>query len=167
MLSSKNSWKLSLLNSAHFLVYLITLIYTVCFLTKDFNKEVELLLLGNRGSVYRTIATIAGSLLGFTLAATSIVFGLLSNQELSKERFCLLIHSKHYPDLWTLFFRLIRYLGLLTICALICLIFNSDSASTTWLTIPLIHLIGMSILGVIRVILVLEKVIRTATAPQS
>src|SRR4051812_5410750 len=56
---------------------------------------VDSLLRGNRPIVYGTLASINGSLLGFSIAVTSIVLGFSSS-----DRLAVLRESPHYPTLW-------------------------------------------------------------------
>lgn len=77
----------------------------------------------NRSEIYGTLASIFGSLFGFTITATSIVLGLSGNVRLAVVR-----GSPHYSELWETLFSAIRWLGLATILALIGLIFDREAS---------------------------------------
>ena len=90
----------------------------------------EMLLDGNRANIYRTTATMAVSLFGFSLTVISIVVGFSSYDRLAVVR-----SSKHYVTLWKVFFQAVVTLGLLSIFAFICLVFDSDKSPIIWLEI--------------------------------
>ena len=60
----------------------------------DGGSKVDDFLEGNRTNVYRTTATISGTLLGFSIAAVSLVLTFVTS-----ERLALLRGSPHFPSL--------------------------------------------------------------------
>ncbi len=114
-----------------------------------------------RGLIYGAFAAIFGSLLGFAIAAESIVLGLSGSERLDIVR-----NSKHYPTLWRVFRWTIRTLALATIAALAALIFDHDKTPwTLWLYIcSFFALLAAAQLG--RTIWVLEQVVHVVAAPQ-
>lgn len=94
---------------------------------------IEETLKGNRGAVYGALASIFGSLLGFSITAVSIVLGFSTTERLAVVR-----ESKHYPTLWKVFTATIRTLGFATVVALLGLILDRDSSpmkSVLYLTV--------------------------------
>ena len=115
-----------------------------------------------RSNIYRSIATISGTLLGFSIAAVSIVINFASS-----ERLRLLRESGVYSKIWKAFFQATKILGSLTIVALVCLTWDRDDAPLSWLAIPISLLICLSIARVIRVIWMLEQIVKILTKPSS
>ena len=118
------------------------------------------LISGNRANIYRTSATIAGTLLGFSITVASLVLNFASSP-----RLVLVRRSRHYPKLWKTFFQTIRYLGGLTIIALVCLVWDKDKEPLTWLIIPFILFLSLSIVRLVRVIWILEQIIGIVSSP--
>lgn len=115
---------------------------------------------GNRANIYRTTATIAGTLLGFSIAVASLVLSFASS-----ERLAVLRRSKHYPALWKTFFQAIRLLGALTVTALVCLIWDKENAPLTWLVIPLLLFASLAAVRLLRVIWILEQIVTIVGKP--
>ena len=155
-------WRKYFLGVEAGLVIGATMVFAAWFFRFEGSLWVQNLLQDNRTSIYRALATIAGSLLGFSLASTSIVIGLLSS-----ERLALLKGSEHYPKLWKTFFQAIRCLGILTIIALICMILDKDEDPINWLVIPVTLFVGMSTVRLIRAIWILEEVVKVLTIPET
>jgi hypothetical protein len=65
-----------------------------------------------RGTVYGTLASIFGSLLGFVITTVSIVIAFATH-----ERLAIVRASEHYPTLWKVFMSSIRVLGIATVVA--------------------------------------------------
>lgn len=110
-----------------------------------------------RSNVYRTLATIAGTLLGFSMAVVSLVLNSASSR-----RFELLRRSPHYPSLWKTFFQTIRILGMLTLTSLACLILDQGGTSWIWVVIPCAFFVALSAARILRVIWILEQIISIA-----
>ena len=117
---------------------------------------------GNRGNLYRTIASIAGTLLGFSLAAVSLILSFSSSPRLA-----LLQGSSHYPVLWKTFIQATKCLGALTITSLICLAVDKDNYPIVWLVVPLCLFLGLSTVRLIRVIWILEEFFNIVSIPRT
>ena len=121
---------------------------------------IEDILQGNRIVIYRTTAMAGISLLGFSLTVTSIVVGFASS-----ERLGILRGSRHYSTLWKTFFQTIYSFGILSITALICLVFDRDDNPVMWLGIPLILFIILSVLRLYQSIRVLQMLVWIVASP--
>lgn len=121
---------------------------------------VEELLHGNRSSIYRALASVSGTLLGFTLASASFALNAVSSPRLE-----VLRNSRHYPALWQTFFQTTWFLGGLTIASLVCMIWDRDRGPTTWLVVPLVLFVCLCIVRLARTIWILERVIGIVTKP--
>ena len=122
--------------------------------------QVEELLDGNRTNIYRTLTGVSGTLLGFTLASASFALNVVSSPRLA-----VLRNSRHYPALWRTFFQTTWLLGALTLTALVCMICDRDSASTTWLVVPLVLFGCLCVARLTRMIWTLERVIGILAKP--
>ena len=116
----------------------------------------------NRATIYWTTAGIAGTLLGFSMTAVSLILNLMSSERLKIVR-----ESPAYRILWKTFFQTIHVLGLLTITSLVCLIVDNGSAPVIWFIIPVFFfLIILSVLRLYREVWVLEQIIDIFTMPK-
>ena len=115
---------------------------------------------GNRVNIYRTLATISGTLLGFLITGVSLA---ISNT--TSDKFAILRESRHSSSLWKTFLQAIKFLGLLTVTAFLCLLFDRDKSPSTWLVIPLYLFVALSIVRLLRVIWILEKIVGIVTKP--
>ena len=122
--------------------------------------RVEEFIDGNKVNIYRTTATIAGTLLGFSIASVSLALSFASS-----ERLTVLRESQHYSALWKTFFQAIRLLGALTLTALACLIWDNEKAPVAWLVIPLCLFAALAAVRLLRVIWILEQIVTIVAKP--
>lgn len=122
--------------------------------------QVEDLVHGNRANIYRTLAGVSGTLLGFTLASASFALNAVSSPRLA-----VLRNSRHYPALWRTFFQTTWFLGALTLTAIVCMIWDRDSAPNTWLVVPLVLFAGLCVVRLARMIWILQRVIGLVAKP--
>lgn len=130
------------------------------FIAFEGATEVDEFLKGNRTSIYRTTAGIAGTLLGFSIAVASLVLNFSGSSRLALVR-----RSPHYPTLWKTFFQTTRFLGLLTATALVCLVWDRDNEPVAWLILPFCLFLGLSATRLLRVIWILEQIIELVSRP--
>ena len=123
-------------------------------------RQVEELIQGNRTNIYRTLTGVSGTLLGFTLASASFALNAVSSPRLA-----VLRNSQHYPALWRTFFQTTWFLGALTLTSLVCMIWDRDSAPTTWLVVPLVLFACLCAVRLARTIWILERVIGIVAKP--
>lgn len=121
---------------------------------------IDVVLAGNRGAVYGTVASIFGSLLGFTITAASIVLGFSSSPRLR-----IIRESEHYSTLWKVFGATIRALGLATIVLLAGLIVDRESTPKHWVLYAAVFVFLLSCLRIARAVWVLENIIGLMTHP--
>jgi len=128
------------------------------------NKEVVVnnILIGNRVTLYGTMAALFGSLLGFSITAVSIVLGFAASEKLEIVR-----KSKHYMDLWQVFKSAIKALAFATIFALLGLIFDKDINPVNFILYINLFTAILSVFRVARCIWVLENIIAIVTKQQS
>jgi hypothetical protein len=123
-------------------------------------NDIHAILTGNRAAVYGALASIWGSLLGFTITAVSIVLGFAAS-----ERMAIMRSSDHYETLWRVFTLAIRVLGLATVAALIGLVYDRDSAPHPWALLLCAVTTVLAIMHLMNCVWVLEQVVRIVTAP--
>lgn len=151
-------WKRHFLMAEFALAILVTTGFGIWYYLFDGATATAALLQGNRAVLFGTMASILGSLLGFVITATSIVLGFSTSDRLAVVR-----ESAEYPTLWKTFSATIWALAFGTIIALVCLIFDRDSAPMQWLAIPLVFAVLLSLLRIARTIWVLEHIIGLVT----
>ncbi len=101
------------------------------------NQIVEALLLHNRGTVYGTLASIFGTMFGFTITTTSLCLNLTD-----KPRFQKLRETKAYRKLWSYFLWTIVVLGIGVLVTLLALVVDRKSAPV----LPLSYLVALFLL---------------------
>lgn len=113
-----------------------------------------------RSAVYGVLASIFGSLLGFAIAAESIVLALSQHDRLEVVR-----KSDYYPMLWKVFISTIRMLGLATMIAVLALILDRDSSSFRILPYLVFFAMCLTLFRVARCVWVLENVVGLVAKP--
>jgi hypothetical protein len=78
---------------------------------------------GTRQGIYGALASIAGSLLGFSITTVSIVMGFIQVPQLQ-----MLRESRHHQTLYAVFFSTIKYLALAVALPLLALLIDRDNA---------------------------------------
>lgn len=147
-------WQGHFLGMEAMMAGLMATIYSVWFFMFDGKCSVDEFMQGNRSIAYTTIAGIAGTLLGFSIAVASLVLNILPSPRMELVR-----KSKHYPKIGKTLTSTGKMLGFLTVVALICLVADTDRASIPWLTIPLCFFLILSAWRVLRVLWILEYII--------
>jgi hypothetical protein len=108
---------------------------------------------GVRASVYSTIASLAGSLLGFVLAAVSIImiFGQMPRMKLVKD-------SGQYVTIFNVYFQSILWLAVATMWAVVGLLLDTDAVPRRWITYAMLWLVILVIVRMYRCVWVLQEV---------
>ena len=153
-------WKRHFLSVDALIAVGIAIALAIWYLAFEGEVQVKELLQGNRISIYRTLATISGMLLGLSIASASFTLTAVSSPRLE-----VLRNSLHYLTLWRTLFQATWFLGALTLTALVCMIWDRDAAPTTWLVIPLVLFVCLSVFRLARAIWILEKVIWVVAKP--
>ena len=153
-------WRSHFLGLEAMVAAIPVIVFAVYLLAFDGQSRVDEFVYGNRTNIYRTVATIAGTLLGFSIAVASLVLNFVSSARLA-----VLRGSPQYPSLWKTFFQATRFLGALTLTALICLIWDRDTQPVTWLIVPVCLFAGLCVMRLLRVIWILEQIIGIVSKP--
>ncbi len=149
---------------AHFMrnEVLIGLVAAVIFATWSYGfngaASVNRLLSQNRAQLYGTLASIAASLLGFVIAAVTILLTLWPMKTLT-----LLKESNHGDTLWVLMKSAMRWLALSTAACLVSLMLDRDGAPEPALLDLTFFVLAVTVFRIIRTIWVLERVIDIVT----
>ncbi len=125
------------------------------------DKVIDGVLAGNRATLYGTLATLAGTLLGFIIATLTIFVAVVPDVRLERVR-----RSAQYPTLWRTLTSTIRWLGVGTLVGLACLLLDRDSGPTRWLELLGLFVWLVSALRMGWSIWIVEQVIRLLAAPQ-
>ena len=112
----------------------------------------------NRSALYTLIASISGSLLGFTFTGIAILLALADNKKLG-----ILTKSPYYSYIYKVYISTIKVLAIATILGLVSLVYDKDSNPhcimlylNLWITI-------LICLRLFRCLWILENVIKVAT----
>jgi uncharacterized membrane protein len=108
----------------------------------------------HRSSLYSTIASIVGSLLGFVIAAVAIVLPMASLPRLR-----VLRASPHYRELWRTFHSAIRWLAVATIACLVGLASDRSPDPLLPVTAFAVFTVVTAALRLLNAIWVLERVV--------
>ena len=107
-------------------------------------------LMGDRSTLYSTIASISGSILGLVLAAMTIIISFLGNTHLrdslekdilEKSPLEVVISSKQYMGVWKIFTRAIRALAFIVSVSIIALFV--DRGNEPRLVVILLFIFGI------------------------
>jgi len=109
----------------------------------------------NRSAIYQTATSIFGSLLGFAIAALSLLISFSGSPSLK-----LVQESNHYPTLWKTFAAANRALGLATVASFLALIFDRDRSPSRLIFFAVFYAAMLAALRVARCIWILEQVVR-------
>lgn len=103
--------------TADLLVAIAVAIIAVLVLRQYFSYEkIDTTISANKTIIYPVIASISGTLIGFVITGISIIIAF---SESDSEKFKLLKNSKHYKDIYDIYFSSIRYLAITFIISLI------------------------------------------------
>ena len=113
-----------------------------------------------RRSLYITGATIAGSLLGFVIAAITIALALPPVPSVK-----LLQSSRHYPEIFKTFVSATRYLALDTGVCLVLLLLDTQASISAAVGAFLLWLIVVTSLRLARCVWLLSQLLQVVAAP--
>lgn len=150
----KRFWDKRFLGLEAAAVVCLTLIVAVWIFAFDGASQLDSIMANSRASVYQTIAATAGSLLGFSITATSIIFGLALHESLT-----LLRGSEPYPALWKTLFQTTYFLGALTVVSLVSMVFDKDGSPCHLLFALTLMLTMLSIVRIWRTIWILKRIV--------
>lgn len=148
----------------HFLGFdlLLSIVFAISVMIwNDFlnsTNVINIVLDGNRSTLYGTLASIFGSLLGFAITAVSIILGFSSSPALAVVR-----ESKYYKTIWDVYIHTIRTLSFTTITCIISLIIDRDLSHCRIAMYFVLLGCIISFLRVYRCIWVLENIIKIIT----
>jgi hypothetical protein len=140
------------------LALVVTAAFVFWYYFADGVVVVNRVLAQNRGQVYGTLASILANLLGFVIAAVTILLTLWPMKALK-----LLKDSAHAETLWVLMKSAMRWLALSTVACLVAMLLDRDAAPEPLLLHVTIFFLAVTLFRIVRTIWVLERVIDIVT----
>jgi len=138
----------------------LSIIFVIWSEVIDKGHFVSMVFFGSREVLYGALATIFGSMLGFSITAASIVLGYSTSEKLS-----IVKQSKHYQDLWNVFKSSMRILAFATIISLVGLVFDKDNNPVNFFLYLNLFAVAISFFRIARCIWVLGNIINIVTKP--
>jgi hypothetical protein len=117
-------------------------------------------LTGAEGSIYGTLATIFGSLLGFVITSVSIIVSLGDSPRLAVIR-----ESRSNQQLWKIFTSATKWLGVATGISLTGLMLNRDGPPEFIILVLCLWSSLLAVLRLVRCIWALENVVKIVAKP--
>jgi hypothetical protein len=117
-------------------------------------------LTGAEASIYGTLATIFGSLLGFVITSVSIIVSLGDSSRLAVIR-----ESRSNQQLWKIFTSATKWLGVATGISLTGLILNRDGPPEFIILVLCLWSSLLAVLRLVRCIWALENVVKIVAKP--
>jgi hypothetical protein len=149
----------------HFLLYELILAAAIGIAVACWSEvlggkaTLDALLHSSRGTIYGTIASLAGALLGFLITTLTIVHAFVRDDAFSRLR-----ASDQYPVLWRVFRWTIRGLALTAAAALVALLVDVDHAPM-WGAFYLVVTLGLMTSALLmRSIWILERLLSVAVS---
>jgi hypothetical protein len=152
-------WKRHFLVAEFALALVVPLAFALWIERAHEPEVINSVLAGNRGSLYGTLASVFGALLGFVITTLSIVIGFSGH-----ERLQLLKKSEHYKTLWRVFTSATWALGAATVVPVTALLLDRDNAPARWLVYLVLWTTLLALLRVLRCVWVLEKIVAVVTS---
>lgn len=112
---------------------------------------------GNRSALYTLVASISGSLLGFTFTGITILLALADNKKLG-----ILTMSPHYSYIYKVYIRTIWVLAVATIVGLVALVMDKDDSPCCIFLYLNLWLIILICFRLYRCLWILENIIKIA-----
>ena len=110
-----------------------------------------------RRSLYTTIATIAGSLMGFVIVAITIALALPDSPGMR-----LLTTSPHYGEIYDTFLSTICYLGLATGASVVPLVLSLQAPALTYYGYSVLFLVMICVFRLGRCVWILNQLLEVA-----
>ena len=107
---------------------------------------------GSRQGIYGALASIAGSLLGFSITTVSIVMIFIQAPELQ-----ILRESRHHQTLYDIFFSTIKYLSLAVALPFVGFLLDRDKAPFIWACYAVLAISAVATMRLYRSMWALEK----------
>ena len=112
----------------------------------------------HRVSLYRTLATVSGTMVGFSMTVAALVL-----TRVATERFQLLRSGrsgKNYEALWKTYTQAVKCLGVLTIFSIAALLLDTKDSPCQLVLVPTVLFVLLSVFRISRSIWILEKLLK-------
>ncbi|GAB2816665.1 hypothetical protein GCM10022221_13420 [Actinocorallia aurea] len=131
----------------------------VLFRWEPVRKAVLDLLDDRRDDLYATVLSLEATLLGFVVAILTITIGFAGSPRLE-----IIRRTRHWPALFAIYTRTMRWAACAALAALLALILDRDKSPNLWLTALLLVCVTFSVAAVARMLWVTEGIVRVVTA---
>lgn len=125
-------------------------------------QAMEEMLKSDRQALYTTTAQVSASLVGFILAAVTVVLGF---SQLPRLR--ILRQSEQYSRIFDVFFGAIKWLAVTTVWAFVALVLDTDNSPKGWVTYGLLALAAISSIRVYRCVWIMKQLTAAATGAEA
>jgi hypothetical protein len=117
---------------------------------------------GRRGDIYPAIVGLEGVVLGFVVAALTIVLGYANSS-----RFELIKGTKNYAAIFRAYIQAAKWMGFALAYGVIALVFDTDEGPNSPLCLLLFVTLGLACFRFARVIYITEKVVKVVVNSNS
>lgn len=124
-------------------------------LALDFDVTVERILLERRDGIYPAMLSLEGTLLGFVLAALTIVLGYSQSGRLK-----LLHRSSHWSSIFHSYTDTLRWTSVATVVALLALLFDRDDSPFSSLAVLCFWAAAFALFFIFRMLWITEKIVK-------
>ena len=121
---------------------------------------IEAQLADSRTDVYRTIATMSGALLGFSMTISTLVLGYWDSQRIRLIR----EHPQRRHELWTTLIQSTWFLALLALSSIVAMILDKDTAPSKYAMIPFLYFFSLAIARLARAIWIIQGIVKIVSA---
>lgn len=153
-------WKKHFLFVELLLSILLIILFYIVVQKMQIESRMMDLVKNNRSAIYTLIASISGSLLGFTFTGIAILLALADNQKLG-----ILTQSKHYSKIYKVYISTIKILAITTILSLVSLIYDHEGSPKCIMLYLNLWAVILVCFRLLRCLWILEKIILIANKP--
>lgn len=114
----------------------------------------------NRANIYKTTASISGTLLGFSMTISTLVLGHWNSPRLNLIR----QNQQRSHELWTTLRQATWFLALLAIASVVAMILDKDGAPCKAAMVPFVLMLALTMVRLGRSIWIIQEISRIMAA---
>lgn len=108
--------------------------------------------------LYRTTATVSGTMVGFTMTVAALVFNRVASERFHLFRSANL--GQNYDNLCKTYTQAVKFLGVLTVVSIAALLIDTQTSPCHWIMVGALLFALLSFFRVARAIWILEKLLK-------